>query len=94
MAFGFRTLWQPGKSDAPRAVTKSRRALTLSEAQAPHSLSGWLLLPFQRDQLVAGRDLSRQDAEFVGVPITDEHLDRGQHFLTAAPSLGMTSLLG
>jgi hypothetical protein len=48
----------------------------------------------QRDFLVAGRDLSRQDAEFVDVPITYEHLDRGQHFLTAAPPLGMTSLLG
>jgi len=31
-------------------------------------------------------DLSRQNAEFVDVPITDKHLDPGQHFLTAAQS--------
>ena len=46
------------------------------------------------DQLVASRDLSRQNAEFVDVPITDKHLDPGQYFLTAAPSLRVTSLFG
>jgi hypothetical protein len=41
------------------------------------------------DRLVASPDLSRQDAEFVGVPITNDHLDRGQRLLIAAlsPSL-------
>src|SRR6478672_1002920 len=43
--------------------------------------------------LVAGRDLARQDAEFVDVPITDEHFDRGQYFLTVASSLVITSPL-
>jgi hypothetical protein len=43
--------------------------------------------------LVAGRDLTRQDAEFVDVPITDEHFDRGQYFLTVASSLVITSPL-
>ena len=40
-----------------------------------------------------GPDLARQDAEFVDVPITDEHFDRGQYFLTVASSLVITSPL-
>ena len=48
----------------------------------------------QRDQLIARCNLSRQHAEFVGVPITDDHLDRGQHFLTTAPPLSIASLFG
>jgi hypothetical protein len=54
---------------------------TLSRAHHPSPLKQLGLPAFsgqQRDQLVAGPDFSRQDAEFVEVPITDDHLDRGQ----------------
>jgi hypothetical protein len=43
--------------------------------------------------LVTRRDLSRQYAELIDVPIADEHLDRGCHSLIAAGSLGAMSLL-
>ena len=60
-------------------------------AQARHAVAAIVLTAML--SLVAGRDLARQDAEFVDVPITDEHFDRGQYFLTVASSLVITSPL-
>ena len=60
-------------------------------AQARHAVAAIVLTAML--SLVAGRDLARQDAEFVHVPITDEHFDRGQYFLTVASSLVITSPL-
>ena len=40
--------------------------------------------------LFARRDFPRRHAEFIDVPIADDHLDRGQHFL----SLGVAVPLG
>ena len=40
--------------------------------------------------LVARPDLSRQYAEFIDVPVADDHLDRGCHSQIAAASLGAT----
>ena len=43
--------------------------------------------------LVARRDFPRPHAELIDVPIADDHLDRGQYFLTgAAWSLGSQTL--
>jgi hypothetical protein len=42
--------------------------------------------------LFACRDFSRRYAELIDVPIADEHLDRRQHYLAAAHSLGVASL--
>jgi len=39
--------------------------------------------------LFARRDLSRQYAELIDIPVADEHLDCGQHFLTAAQSVSL-----
>jgi hypothetical protein len=62
-----------------------------SRAQVAHAVAAIVLTATL--SLVAGRDLARQDAEFVDVPITDEHFDRGQYFLTVASSLVITSPL-
>jgi hypothetical protein len=43
--------------------------------------------------LVARRDLSRQYAELIDVPIPNGHLDRGHYCLIAVVSLGIASLL-
>jgi hypothetical protein len=71
---------------------------TLIERYRSHSLSGCELSPFAPVErtyrnLVSCPNFPRHDAEFVDVPVTYEHFDRGQHFLTAASSLGVTSLL-
>src|ERR1700730_14924345 len=69
-------------------VTMTRTARV---PQARHAVGAIVLTAML--SLDAGRDLSRQDAEFVDVPITDEHFDRGQHFLTVAPSFVIMSPL-
>jgi hypothetical protein len=75
-----------------RRATKEEQFSATNLASAPERRA----LSFHQHstaQLVAGRDLSRQHAELIDLPVADEHLDRGQHFPIAAHALGAAPAL-
>jgi hypothetical protein len=81
------------KADADDATLIERDDVATASASAAVSFRLCAAEQTYRN-LVSCPNFPRHDAEFVGVPITDKHLDRGQHILAAAPSLRMPSPLG
>jgi hypothetical protein len=85
---------EPGRRTAANLMTRdearagSQPTLTTNSVRAPERRN-LLFHQYSTAQLVAGRDLSRQYAKFIDVPVADEHLDRGYRSLIAAAPLGI-----
>ena len=56
----------------------------VQEPRAVGRQHGALSLLARPNTLFARRDFPRPHAEFIDVPFADDHLDRGQYFLTGA----------